>query len=66
LNRYEFLEILVRLAIVKYKENNICSSSVEALQKFLDENIYPNIEECNPILFRGKELYNNLISDIFK
>jgi len=43
--RYEFLEILVRLANTKYKDTGISPNSTEALRKLLDENIFPNIEE---------------------
>lgn len=64
LNRYEFLEILLRLAIVKYKDTNICSSFTDALQKLLYDNVFPNIEESNPRPFR-EMLYNNLVSELF-
>ena len=52
LSRYEFMEILLRLANEKYKKQKICYSYTESLRKLLDENIYPNIEETNPCIFR--------------
>ena len=52
LNRYEFLEILVRLANAKYKESKICATSPDALMLLLEENIYPNSKEVNGEHFR--------------
>jgi hypothetical protein len=46
--RYEFLEIIVRIANTKYKDTGICSTSTEALNKLLQENIFPNLEESIP------------------
>ena len=34
LHRYEFMEIVIRLAIQKYKETKICKTLVEASGKF--------------------------------
>jgi hypothetical protein len=42
--RYEFLEIIVRIANAKYKDTGICLSSNEAVQKLLEENIFPHME----------------------
>lgn len=46
--RYEFLEIIVRIANAKYKDTGICHSGSEALKKLLEENIFPNMEESIP------------------
>lgn len=43
--RYEFLEILVRLANNKYKDTGLAPSASEALRKLLEDNVFPNIEE---------------------
>jgi hypothetical protein len=40
--RFEFFEILLRLANAKYRETGICSSYSEALDKIIKENVYPN------------------------
>ena len=42
LNRYELLEILVRLGNALYKDSKVCSSTSTALIKLLNENIFPN------------------------
>lgn len=45
LSRYEFLEIIVRLANEKFKKTGMVQTYSQALQRFLNEYIYPNIEE---------------------
>lgn len=40
--RYEFYEILVRLANAKFKEPGITATHSEALQRLLEENIISN------------------------
>lgn len=42
LNRYEFMEILVRLANEKYRLPKVCSTFVEALKKLFAECLLPN------------------------
>ena len=66
LNRYEFLEILVRLANAKYKESKICATSPEALLKLLHENIYPNSKEVNGEHFRRFQCYNVKVNEILQ
>jgi histidine ammonia-lyase len=45
--RYEFLEIIVRLANAKYKDSGVTFSTSEAVRKILEDNIFPNIEQAN-------------------
>ena len=46
--RYEFSEILLRVANEKYKKTGIVSTYTDALQKLLIDNLYPNMEETYP------------------
>jgi hypothetical protein len=62
--RYEFLEIIVRIANVKYKDTGVCSTSVQALTKLLEENIFPNMEESIPQLFRDQQLYTEEVNEL--
>jgi hypothetical protein len=39
LSRFEFMEIILRLAQSKYKETGICSTYEESLNKILEEHI---------------------------
>jgi hypothetical protein len=39
--RFEYLEIIVRLANVKFKESGLVPTHSEALKKILEENIFP-------------------------
>jgi len=47
LHRYEFVEILIRLAMAKFKQTKIELNPVKAVDKLLAENIYPNAMELN-------------------
>ena len=44
LNRYEFIEILVRFAKIKYMEKGTdkVKTAVEAIDKMMNECVYPN------------------------
>jgi hypothetical protein len=39
--RFEFLEILLRLAQAKYKETGICQTYEDSMIKLLEENVIP-------------------------
>jgi hypothetical protein len=66
LNRYEFLEVIVRLANAKYFISKICETSPQALQKFLTENIFPNSKEVNGENFRRFQCYNVKVNEILQ
>jgi hypothetical protein len=66
LNRYEFLEIIVRLANALYKESKVCESSPEAILKLLNENIFPNSKEVNGEHFRRFQCYNVKVNELLK
>ena len=42
--RYEFMEILCRIADYKYKKKMVCSTLSEALEKLLEDNIFKNFK----------------------
>ncbi|CDW72567.1 UNKNOWN [Stylonychia lemnae] len=64
LSRFEFLEILLRLANEKYKKTGVFNSYAPALQKFLEENLYPNIECTDPWGFRETQLYTTFVNEL--
>lgn len=66
LNRYEFLEIIVRLAIQLYRESKVVESSVEAVNKLIVENILPNSRYMDGDKFRRFHLYNVKVNEILK
>lgn len=43
--RYEFMEILVRIAVDRFIRNRICSNVVDATRKFFNETFLPNTSE---------------------
>jgi len=62
LHRYEFLEILVRLALAKFKDTGVCKTPSEALEKFLAEHFFPNLEEAFTKPFRDELLFTYLVN----
>ena len=62
--RYEFLEVLVRVARVKYIETGICNRYVDAVKILVEEKImnypYPRLTE-----WRENELWSNEVNDVF-
>lgn len=66
LHRYEFLEIIVRLANAKFKETGQVKSTIEALEKLLKEFIYPNARKVDGKSFRENHCYNEKTNEILK
>lgn len=64
LHRYEFLEIIVRLAQAKYKDPKIVPSLKDSLEKMILEDILSNNQtnEC----FRCKHIYSDKVNEILQ
>ena len=58
LQRYEFYEIIVRIANFRYKEKNIVKTTSQAIEKVLSTFIYPHARSVEPEFFRKKHCYN--------
>lgn len=56
--RFDFLEILVRLSGAKFRDPGIVPTISEALDKLIQENVFPNADEIDWQRFREEELYN--------
>ena len=52
LHRYEFLEVLVRISLSKYKEPKIVATLPEAFDKLMTEDVNPNNLAVEGIYFR--------------
>jgi hypothetical protein len=65
LHRNEFYEIIVRLAVSKYRDSGSNSSISEALQHFLQVNLFPNIEPTQQKTFRHLFLYTKEVDQFF-
>lgn len=67
LNRYEFLEIIIRIAFALYKENNKeVETMEEAVHILLRDNIFPNSEQMDGDNFRKYHLYNVKVNETLK
>jgi len=65
LNRYEFLEIISRLAKELYKDKGKCETVHESIKRLLDEHIfkYGYFDEWQE--FRDKKLWTLEVNDVF-
>jgi len=53
--RYEFLELLIRLAKIKYGEGKgeiKCKTLSEAMEVFMTKDVYPNVRYTDGLNFR--------------
>lgn len=68
MNRYEFLEIIVRFALLKYRDakDQICKTATEAINKLMNEKIYPNAETLDGWQFRQRCLYNVKVNEFLR
>lgn len=65
--RYEFMEIIARMAKTKYKDKGICGTVHESCKKMLTEFIIPNtIAPMEGQSFRDKQLWTLELDDLFK
>ena len=66
LKRFEFLEILVRLANTKYLETKICKTYAASTEKLITECILPHYAPEPWQEWRDKELWTIDVNDIFE
>lgn len=64
--RFEVFEILLRMANFKFKEQGICETYSEALEKLLKENVFPNYKIHPWQEFRDNELWTVDVNDVFE
>jgi len=62
--RFEFFEIIVRIALCKYQELGI--SAVQSLKKLLEEHIFRYGTGSNAIAFRKEKLYQVEVNDVLE
>jgi hypothetical protein len=66
LHRYEFMEVIVRLASTKYKEPKIITNYHGATQEILEKHIIPNNRQVNGVIWRWDQLYNLKCDEFWK
>ena len=64
--RYQFLEILTRLALKRYDETGISSTKAEAVKLMYEKNLYPFYSKEDPQKFRDTRYWNEEVDNIFK
>ena len=66
LQRYEFLEMIVRLANQRYKDLGFAQTTVEGIDRVLNELIYPHAMRTDGEHFRRYYCYNVKTNEILK
>jgi len=66
LNRFEFIEILIRIANTLYRETGHASTYADALDLLLSNNIFPKYDDTHWQSFRDKELWTQDVNDILE
>jgi hypothetical protein len=66
LHRYEFVEVIVRLSLVKYKDPKIHEKLHDATKAILEDDVLPNNPAVDGYNFRKDFMYNLKCDDIFK
>lgn len=66
--RFQFIELIVRLANAKYREPGLVKLHSEALKLFIDNDINPHADEYNNQWggFRENQLWKMECNDLFK
>ena len=64
LNRYEFVEMIVRTALFRFKDTKLAPNTCKAIEMLLEELIYPNARSMNGEHFRKYYCYNLKINEI--
>jgi hypothetical protein len=64
--RFEFIELLVRIAKAKYIDTNLQERYYNALDEFFEVDLKRYVRYLNPTTsFRQNELYNIEVNDLF-
>ena len=66
IHRFEFIELIVRLGIAKYKDTMKVSTLTQATEEILKNNILPNNPEANGHSFRMVYMYNFKVDEIMR
>ena len=64
--RFQFLEILVRLALKRYEETGITNNKAEAVKLMYEKNLIPFYSKDDPQKFRDNRYWNGEVDNIFK
>jgi hypothetical protein len=64
--RFQFLEIIVRLALKRYEDTKIASSKSEAIKMVYERNLYPSFGKDDSQKFRDERYWNEEVDNLLK
>ena len=62
LNRYEFIELMVRTAKSKYLEPKVHHELYECMERLIEKDLVPNIPQVEGAAFRTTHAYNSIVN----
>jgi len=62
LNRYEFIELMVRTAKSKYLEPKVHHELYECMERLIEKDLVPNIPQVEGAVFRTTHAYNSIVN----
>lgn len=66
ISRYEFMEIMVRMANQLYKDTGILKTTPEGIEKLLSTYIFPFTKQMDGFTFRKRKCYNVKVNEVLK
>lgn len=60
------MEIIIRMAIVKYRDTKVVKNVQAAVQRFLEQDLFPNTRWLDGFMFRQENLYNLKVDETFR
>ena len=66
MTRYEFIEMIVRVAQDRYRLTKVCRTLCEGIEKTLEDLIYPHAKQMDGEHFRRYHCYNIKTNEILK
>lgn len=66
LHRFEFMELIVRIAQVKYRDSKIALHLHEAIETLVTRDLLPNNPQLNGMAFRTEHLYFTKVNELLK
>jgi len=66
LTRYEFIELMVRIANMKFKKPGICSTYAASFDKLMKEHIQPYSKWMDGDEFRKQKCYDVKVNEVLK
>ena len=66
MTRYEFLEMIVRVANEMFRETKVVKTTSQAIEKLLESLVYPNARYTDGAVFRNNHCYDHRVNKLLQ